>query len=79
MRRLAAARELDLDRRHIIYGGKRTNFKFGFYLCVWRNFIIILNLMNLYIKLCSVTLFLKFSKFETFYIIDLLLTFVRPL
>ena len=45
---------------------EKSNFKFAIYLYLCRNFIVfILNLVYLYIKLRSVTLFLKFSKFVT--------------
>ena len=67
VRRIAVARELDSDGRRHIYGGKNpiSNLAFIYtYLC--RNFIIfVLNLVCLYIKLPSVALFIKFSKFVT--------------
>ena len=64
MRRLVAAPELDWPETHI--WREKSNFKFGIYLYLSRNFIVfVLNLVYLYIKLPLVTLFLKFSKFVT--------------
>ena len=45
---------------------EKSNLKFNIYLHLCRNFtVFVLNLMNLYIKLRSVTLFLKLGKFVT--------------
>ena len=45
---------------------EKSNFKFGIYLYLCRNFIVfVLNLVYLYVKLRSFKLFLKFSKFVT--------------
>ena len=48
---------------------EKSNFKFAIYLYLCRNFIVfVLNLVYLYIKLPSVALFLKFSKFVTTFV-----------
>ena len=64
MRRLAAAHKLELSTAHI--WREKLNLKFGIYLYLYQNLIVfVLNLVNWYIKLRLVTLFLKFNKFVT--------------